>query len=570
MKYIVSILLFLYFGVTQSQVIDNSRGVDSRVDYESLKEFGPWDDRNYDLTLEDLAWLSSNESELREMVPAFYRVIFRQEFTDTATTGMEQYPRSFFNYFLLRFNGYLIDGLLYKKVKWDDERKFYVVITENGNSPGKSIRDNVRSLEGNVLINSGAESAISVSPVDPNIVVAGLNSNGQEMLFSSDGGETWTSAPDLTGSECCDPAMDWSSDGSFAYNVTLGGSQVWFYRSDDNGQSWNSLADITPGDNRRELTGPVNSTNDKEYIHVDKHDLSPFKDNIYITWHQGNILQFATSTDNGHSFSQLSFDDEPRGIGSDIVTDANGTIYHFWPSTQNQQIRMNKSTDGGISFSPSVPVSATIARFIFPIPSTDTRQVFIYTSADMDLTGGDYNQRLYVAWTDSVGAESPTPVNNHARIQVAFSDDAGDSWTTRTPHETFDAMNVDRWHQWLKVDKNGVVHITFYDTRQFAARNGVDMYHSFSIDGGNTWSTPDRLSTESSPASSGFEFGDYNGLDFGSDGKGIAIFSDNRAEGSANPDMDVYAASIAEVSPFPNKIFSNGFESDIIFANGFE
>ena len=71
--------------------------------------------------------------------------------------------------------------------------------------------------------------------------------------------ETWTSAPDLTGSECCDPAMAWKTDGSFAYNVTLGGNQVWFYRSDDNGQTWDSLTDITPGDDRRELTGPSGS-----------------------------------------------------------------------------------------------------------------------------------------------------------------------------------------------------------------------------------------------------------------------------------------------------------------------
>ena len=254
MKYIVTVLMFIYVGAAQSQVIDNNRGVDPRVDYELLKEFGPWDDRNYDLTLEDLTWLSSNESELQEMVPAFYRVIFRQEFTDTPNTGMEQYPRSFFNYFLLRYNGYLIDGLLYETVKWDDERKFYVVVTENGSSPGKIIRDNVLSLEGDVLIHSGAESAISVNPVDPNIVVAGLNFNGQEMLFSSDGGETWTSAPDLTGSECCDPAMDWSSDGSFAYNVTLGESQVWFYRSDDNGHNWDSLADITPVVTRSDIS----------------------------------------------------------------------------------------------------------------------------------------------------------------------------------------------------------------------------------------------------------------------------------------------------------------------------
>ena len=572
MKYIIVLLILLIFSPVQSQVIDNNRGIDARVDYQSLKVFGPWDDRNYNLTLEDISWLSSNEAEIREMVPAFYRIIFRKEFPDTPQTGNAQYPRSLLNYYLLRYNGYLLDGQIYSNVKWDDNRQFYQVIRENGRTSGELIRQQIRALSSDVLIHSGAESSISVSPIDPNIVVAGLNSGGQEMLFSSDGGETWTSAPDLTGNECCDPGMDWKSDGTFVYNVTLGGNQVWFYRSDDNGQTWDSLNDETPGDNRRELSGPTGSLNDKEFIHVDKHPGSPFKDNIYISWHQSNILQFATSTDDGNSFSTVSFSSEPRGIGSDLVTDADGVIYHFWPSTQNTDIRMNKSTDGGATFSPSIQVSTTTANFIFPIPSMDSREVFIYNAVDMDLTGGEFHNRLYASWTDTVGPQTNNPLNNHARIQVAFSDDGGDNWTVTTPHEVADAMLVDRWHQWLKVDKNGTVHVAFYDTRQFVNRDGVDMYHSYSIDGGQNWSIPDRLTTESSPASTGFQFGDYNGMDFGNNGNGIAIFADNRAEGGPNPDMDVYAAHISAVNLGPDVIYANGFEPiiDLIFAHGFE
>jgi len=570
MKLIFIIILFMLFSTAEAQIVDNSLGVDTRVDYQSLKNFGPWDDRNYDLSLEDLTWLSTDEEQLREMVPAFYRVIFRKQFPQTPNTGSIQYPRSLLNYFLLRYDGYLIDGKIYSDVQWDESRRFYQVLMENATSAGSLIRQRVRALNSEVLVNSGAESAVSVSPINPNIVVAGVNSAGQEMLYSSDGGNSWTAAPDLTGNECCDPAIDWKSDGSFVYNVTLGGNQVWFYRSDDNGQTWDSLNDETPGDNRREISGPTGSLNDKEYIHVDKSPTSPFQDNIYITWHQDNVIQFARSTDDGNTFSVVSFPQEPRGIGSDLVTDANGVIYHFWPSTQNSQIRMNKSTDGGLSFSPSVLVSPTLSSFIFPIPSMDTREVFIYNSVDIDSTGGTYNNRLYASWTDSVGAQTLNPLDNHARIQVAYSDDGGDSWTLTTPHETDDALQVDRWHQWLKVDVNGIVHVAFYDTRQFANREGVDMYHSYSSNGGQTWSTPDRLTTVSSPKSTGFEFGDYNGMDFGSDANGMAIFSDNRAEGGANPDMDVYAAPISAIASVTNLIFSNGFESDIIFANGFE
>ena len=44
--------------------IIQSRGVDQSVDYASLVKYGPWDDRNYDLTAEDLAYLSPDEHEL--------------------------------------------------------------------------------------------------------------------------------------------------------------------------------------------------------------------------------------------------------------------------------------------------------------------------------------------------------------------------------------------------------------------------------------------------------------------------------------------------------------------------
>ena len=50
-------------SISHAQDIDSSRGADSTVDYESLPEIGPWDDRNYQLTAKDLEILAPNESE---------------------------------------------------------------------------------------------------------------------------------------------------------------------------------------------------------------------------------------------------------------------------------------------------------------------------------------------------------------------------------------------------------------------------------------------------------------------------------------------------------------------------
>ncbi len=91
--------------------IVQSRGVDQRVDYESLTKFGPWDDRNYNLTAEDLDYLSPDEDQLRDPVPAFFRVELRKEFSDLRKSGPAQYPRSAVPLFERRYGGLKRDGV---------------------------------------------------------------------------------------------------------------------------------------------------------------------------------------------------------------------------------------------------------------------------------------------------------------------------------------------------------------------------------------------------------------------------------------------------------------------------
>jgi hypothetical protein len=89
----------------EAYVIDQSRGVDQRVDYRSLTKFGPWDDRNYALTAEDLEFLSPDEADLHDPIPAFFRVELRKEMPNLRRSGPAQYPRSAVPLFQLRYGG---------------------------------------------------------------------------------------------------------------------------------------------------------------------------------------------------------------------------------------------------------------------------------------------------------------------------------------------------------------------------------------------------------------------------------------------------------------------------------
>ena len=540
-----------FVDVKRSVAVDRARGTDRRVDYASLLRFGPWDDRNYTLTLGDLQALAPNEAELRVPIPAFFRVRMRQAWPELPRSGPAQYPRHAPEIFRAMFGGFLVDGRLYHGIKRTS--RGYAVILEDGVAPGSEVPE-PEAVSGEVRVSSpsgGAESAIKIHPLDTSKMIAGANGAGagQTMYYSTDGGVSWTKVFLPLGGTGGDPAVDWSSDGTYAYATTLGqcgfnGCQIWFYRSNNGGVTWTGLETVTPGDPRREIT---TFGSDKEFLHVDKYPGSPFKDRIYVCWHDANVQKVAVSADFGNTFSVQAFPSGSAelGIGSDVTTGKNGEVYYLWPAFNSKTIRMKKSVNGGVTYFPSVVVASTQAAFTFPIPSTESREAFVYVSADTDLTSGTYGGSVYAAWTDSTAATSNDPLTNHARIQVAYSRDGGATWSVSTPHATVDNKGVDRWHPALAVGPSGVVHVVFYDTRHSTGRMGVDLFYSYSTDGAVTWSNPQRVtSVLSNNIVNGFEFGDYNGLDMVLDAL-VAVFTDNRNEtGGVGDSVDVYGAGI--------------------------
>ncbi len=544
----------------EKAVIEQSRGADPRVDYPGLTRFGPWDDRNYALRKEDIDLLHPNDQYL-PTVPAFFKVLKRKEM---ATQGFplldDLYPRETDKEFQYRFGGLMQNGQL----KLTERGRYHYQGPENPNplKPDRFATDPVaRNLDKAAPVLSEGpfdgtlsnnETTIEYHPTNPNIAIAGSNgSGGQRMSFSSDGGATWGNAGALSGT-CCDPAIEYTSNGAIAFAATLGqsGSGCTFslcstvYWSFNNGQTW---------------LGPVHTStasSDKEFIHVDRSPDSPFRDRVYLTWHQGNVMQFARSTalpvqgGAGLQFAPtISFAPDERGIGSDIATDRQGRIYYVYPSTTtgSAEMRLLRSDDGGVTFVDLNGATAGLAsqifdlhgRFDFPIPAMESREVFIYAVVDVDMSGGPRDGRVYVAFTDE-NAAAGSPGNgtgavnsNHAWVRVIYSDDQGATWSTGTsPHSLADQTTVDRFQPWMKLDAQGNVHIGWQDTRNSGdgLRNKADWYYAVSTDGGNTWVEETRVSSVvSQNIANGQEWGDYNGLGISSDGQVIGMtWTDNR------------------------------------------
>ena len=505
--------------------IDAARGADPAVDYARLARLGHWDDRNYELTLEDLKYLSGNEAELPNQIPAFFRVELRKAWPHLKKTGPVQYPRAAWQMFRMKYGGFLRDGKLYGP-KWGVDRL----------APFRA--DN--ELQLNQVLGAN-ELTVEVNHTNADRVVAGSNNNGgQEMYFSADGGQSWTIQGTLPNT-CCDPTVGWSSDGSVAYVAALSGPiGVSFWRSFDQGQTWVDRVDVTP------------SGSDKEWLHVDISGSSPFQDNIYLTYHDGNVMQFARSTNAGTSFDITAFGSDPSGIGSDITTTSNGDVYYAYGAFGTQEVRLLKSVDGGDTFAPSTVIAATNASFDWPIPAMESRRAWIYIALDADRSGGQFDGSVYAAWTDTFEAEVPNAVDNHSIVNVAYSRDGGTTWTITNPHPMDDVMSVDRFNQWMTVDEFGVVHVVYYDTRNSLNRTGTDLYYTFSTDGAQTWSEPERVSSATSAnLGDGQEWGDYNGVSVVGD-KVVTVWTDNRNGGPGLPDeKDGYAATLLNAGSSP-------------------
>jgi hypothetical protein len=439
-----------------------------------------------------------------------------------------------------------------------------IAITENPSAPllSSKIENLPRGVPSNISVFYGrnvqivaqeaSETIIYQNEVYPNVILASSNYFGQEqwdtvvpgLYYSLDSGMTWKTSffpefesggdkrrsrnkrfeEDPDDGSIGDPTLAWSSDGTQVYSAVLanctGGCDMWFWKSKDYGKSW---------------MGPVFIDNlgdaDKPMIHVDVSPTSPYKDTIYIIYDlpvDGNIQISGYSRDFGETWNVQQFAGT-QGIGGDISSDLKGDLYYVYPEFSNKTLNMLLSKDGGVTFENRGIIAPTNGSFQMHLPAQDQRGALIYTVVEVDNTNGQFAGSVYVLWSDTVGQDENGW--DHARLYVGHSRDQGQTWSIHCPHPLNDVQKVDRFFPWLSIDPQGTgrVHVSFYDTRNFADRSGVDVYYTYSDDGGVTWIDPIRM-TSMSTFNVGWDFdqmGDYEGLSVRHD-RVMPVWADNR------------------------------------------
>jgi hypothetical protein len=443
---------------------------------------------------------------------------------------------------------------------------------------------------------SHSEPTIAMNPLDHDNLVAGskMYTNLPAYRFkigtyySTDGGRTWTDNGLLPGYPndeenyiTSDISMAFDDEGNayaFVLDSGLDHSGMNVHISRDGGKTWSEPITVhrysytnTPAD------GLASVFDDKNWIVVDNsgEEGDGAVGTIYTCWNAdvfapavavGEIV-VSRSTDGGQTWGPpVPVHGPPKlagpvpgddVIGCQVVVGPQGELYVFWMDYANEQVRFVKSTDHGVSFS----LPAVVSDVAFPrrLPNTEFRNP-LFPSAGVGPDGV-----VSVVWGDGRFGR-----DHDEDIAFSRSTDGGSTWSQPT-RVNDDNGAGDQFQPWLAVTPSGQIDVFFFDRRHDPSNTYIDAYVARSSDGA-TWTnvrvTPALWDPFINPpiSGSGAFIGDYQGI-VADDDAAIPFWNDTRTGkwqevysarvpntkryGGPRPDAQVLATRKPAPAPLP-------------------
>ncbi len=341
------------------------------------------------------------------------------------------------------------------------------------------------------------EMMIAAHPSDPKKLIAGaMNLVGGEydtvVYSSTDGGSTWEPRhPAEPVDTDADPLVLYTPKGTALYLALPDGPMVdaagkrsmpvVLYRSED-GRSWPKTV----------LVG-INDIYDHPQIAAD-----PRSGRVYVSalGGEGYPLDLFRSDDDGRTFqgpkTMVKAPSEEVGINTTgVAVLSDGTLVHAYmdfPMGRLQEtIREGKnwvmvSRDGGETFSEPVLAGRQVL-----LPYGNKEHFAKLHSFTQMAAGGD---RIHMAWTDF---RSGRP-----QAMITTSADRGKTWPEPRPVAGPLPEGAYSFQPSLAVNRDGVLGVSWLDTRNHPGTDRYDAWFSASLDGGATFLPAVRLSSESS------------------------------------------------------------------------
>jgi hypothetical protein len=403
-----------------------------------------------------------------------------------------------------------------------------------------SVQVNVDAAGNNIIGDAANEPSIAVDPTNPARIVIGwrqfdtIASNFRQSgwAYSHDTGLTWTFPGVLNPGEfASDPVLDYDAEGTFYYySLQLergpGEWACYLYKSTDGGMSWPFEVYAYGGD--------------KAWFAIDRTG-GMGHGNIYVSWNPYfgccEPAFFNRSTDRGETFSTPIEIPETPGFGT-LTVGPDGVLYVAGIRTDGiyDRVVVARSTTAQDALQPTVfdevtlvDLGGTLSFDAGPNPDGLLGQVWIAS----DHSDGPTRGNLYLlASLDPIGDDDP--------LDVIFSrsTDGGLTWSDPV-RVNDDSVGNGAW-QWfgtMSVAPNGRIDAIWNDTRMLPSGLQSELYYSYSIDAGVTWSenvplSPPYYHHDGYPSQE--KLGDYYDMESDSFGVSIAYAA------TFNGEQDVY------------------------------
>ncbi|MDQ6860378.1 MAG: glycoside hydrolase [Verrucomicrobiota bacterium] len=394
-----------------------------------------------------------------------------------------------------------------------------------------SYQVNVDANGNNIVGDAANEPSLAVDPTTHNRMAVGwrqFNSVASNFRqsgrgFSANGGATWSSPgvlePNVFRS---DPVLASDEAGRFFYLSLLQSFYDDMWRSLDGGVSWTDLAPATGGDKQWFTIDRTNSSG-----HGFQYQYWSTAGNNY------NGRQFSRSTDGGFTWLDPIY--LPRSaIWGTLDVDSDGNLFLVGVSPNSDQIWCERSTDAKNAaviptFDLVTPVSmggvVDSSRRINPEGLVG--QLYV----GVDRSGSNTNNNVYLLGSLRTGV-------SRSDVMFVRSTNRGQSFSS-PQRINDDPPNPNKWH-WLAalgVAPNGRIDAVWLDSRNAANDLDSQLFYSYSLDGGVTWSRNVAASAPFNPLI-GYpkqnKIGDYISIVSDSAGADVAYC------GTFNGEEDVY------------------------------
>jgi len=352
--------------------------------------------------------------------------------------------------------------------------------------PFKSVQVNVDDFGRNIPGDAANEPSIAIAPTDPCEMAIGWRQfdavespfRQSGYAYSHDRGETWTFPGSLAPGEFgSDPVLAADASGTFYY-LSLGSrwpgmpgiDELRLFRSFDGGQTWPSRIQVLP------------QFVDKPWMVIDTTG-GMGDGHVYLMG--GGFFNLARSTDGGLTF--VNYPIVPPTVGT-LAVGFSGDVFQTGDRRAYAFLGAQDS-NAGVTLAQTAILDVAVCRD--DIPKLDmTGECFSPNPGGLIaqpwIATGHSGELDFVYVVESGGCPSARDLGDVVFLRSA---DGGHSFErpVRVNDDPY-ALCAIQWFQTMSVAPNGRIDVVWNDTRRYLVGNLSELFYSYSIDAGVTWS----------------------------------------------------------------------------------